>query len=368
MNQHVLDYMFDAISNPKFRHWEIPAAKEKVKIQALEVGPNVKATELLHKAAYRNGGLGNSLFCPDHMIGKHKCVDLEAFHKKHVTADRSILVGINMDFIHLLEYASSLELESGAGPSGDATTYYGGDARVDASGPLAFVAIAAEAGNPVANPKEAGANYILKSILGDGQKLKYGSLSGKLPKALPSEGLHAVSGIYTGYDGSSLAGAFLSTDAATAGENVTKVAQALRSIEVSEAEFAAAKKAVAVTMAEASMNQGESLEMIAGSLYHADIDSFEKAGNLMDQITLADVQAAAKKLSNAKLSRYITSIRTVAVTINAGNPLRVKWSEDDCEEPGCKPQLNSNIWVGGSWCDDCEEPGCKPQLNSNIWV
>ena len=34
------------------------------------------------------------------------------------------------------------------------------------------------------------------------------------------------------------------------------------------------------------------------------------------------------------------------------NPLRVKWSEDDCEEPGCKPQLNSNIWVGGSWCDD----------------
>jgi len=49
---------------------------------------------------------------------------------------------------------------------------------------------------------------------------------------------------------------------------------------------------------------------------------------------------------------YITTIKTVAVTVNGGIPLRVKWSDDDCEVAGCKPQLNSNIWVGGSWCDD----------------
>lgn len=300
-NEHVLDYMFDAISNPKFRHWELPAAHNKVKVQALELEPNVKATELLHKAAYRDGGLGNSLYCPEHMIGKHKCVDLEAFHKKHVTAERSILVGINMEFTHLLDYAKSLEFESGAGPSTSAK-YFGGDARVDAVGPLAHVAIAAEAGNPVTNLKEAGANYILKTILGDGQKIKYGTLSGKLPKALPAEGLHAVSGFHTGYADSSLTGAFISTDAATAGENVAKVAQALRSINVTEAEFQAAKKAVTVTMAEGSMNPAETLEMIAGGLYHPDVGSFEAAGNLLEQVTLADVQAAAKKLSNAKLS------------------------------------------------------------------
>jgi len=300
-NEHVLDYMFDAVSNPKFRHWELAAANNKVKLQALEVEPHVKATELLHKAAYRNGGLGNSLYCPEHMIGKHKCVDLEAFHKKHVTAERSILVGLNMEFVHLLDYAKSLEFESGAGPATSAK-YYGGDARLDATGPLAHIAIAAEAGNPITNLKEAGANYILKTILGDGQKVKYGSLSGKLPKALPAEGLHAVSGFHTSYADSSLTGAFISTDAATAGENVSKVAQALRSINVTEAEFQAAKKAVAVTMAEYSINPAETLELIAGSLYHGDVDSFEAAGNLLDQVTLADVQAAAKKLSNAKLS------------------------------------------------------------------
>jgi len=300
-NEHVLDYMFDAISSPKFRHWEMGAAHDKVKIQCLELDPQVKAAELLHKAAYRDEGLGRSLYCPDHMIGKHKCVDLEAFHKKHVTAERSICVGLNMDFTHLLEYANSLEFESGAGPSTSAK-YHGGDARVEAGGNLTYIAIAAEAGNPITNMKEAGANYLLKIILGDGQKVKYGVLSGKLPKFLPAEGLHAVCGFNTGYADSSLTGAFLTTDAATAGENVTKVAQALRSINVSEAEFQAAKKACAVTMAEMAMNNETSLEMIAGSLYHADVDSFAAAANLMDTVTLADVQAAAKKLSNAKLS------------------------------------------------------------------
>jgi len=293
--------MFDAISNPKFRHWETPAAHEKVRVQSLELDPQTKATELLHKAAYRNDGLGNSIFCPEHKIGKHKCVDLEAFHKKHVTAERSILVGLNMNFTHLCEYASSLEFESGAGPSTSAK-YYGGDARVEAGGNLAYVAIAAEAGCPVKNMKESGAAYLLKIILGEGQKVKYGALTGKLPKALPAEGLHASCGFYSGYADSSLLGAFLVSDGATAGENVAKVAQALRSITVSEAEFAAAKKAMAVSMAEMGMNPEANLEMIAGSMYHSDVDSFEAAANLMDTITLADVQAAAQKLSNAKLS------------------------------------------------------------------
>jgi len=300
-NEHVLDYMFDAISNPKFRRWEVPAAHDKVKVQTLELDPQTKATELLHKAAYRDGGLGNSIYCPEHKIGTHKCVDLEAFHKKHVTAERSILVGLNMNFTHLCQYASSLELESGAGPSTSAK-YHGGDQRVEATGNLAYVAIAAEAGDPVKNMKEAGAAYLLKIILGEGEKIKYGQLSGKLPKALPAEGLHAACGLHMAYADSSLLGAFLVSDGASAGENVAKVAQALRSVKVTEAEFAAAKKAMAVSMSEMGMNPEANLEMIAGSMYHSDVDSFEAAASLMDTITLADVQAVAQKLSNAKLS------------------------------------------------------------------
>jgi len=301
-HEHVLDYMFEGISNPKFRHWEIPAAYQKVKVQSAEIDPNAKAVELLHTAAYRQGGLGNSLYCPEHMVGKNRCVDLEAFHQKHVTAGRTMLVGVNVNFATLVDYASALELEASAGPSAPASPYFGGDARCGKAGPLAWVAIAAESGNPMANLKEAAANYILKIILGDGQKIKYGALSGKLPKALASDGLHAVSGFHTGYEGSSLLGAFISTDAASAGENVSKVAQALRSVTVSEAEFQAAKKQFALEMSERSMNPSDNLEMIGSALFSDDLTNFDQAADLVNTLTLGDVQAAAKKLSNAKLS------------------------------------------------------------------
>jgi len=302
-HEHVLDYMFEGIANPKFRHWEVPAAYKKVAVQTAEIDPSAKAIELLHKAAYRNGGLGNSIYCPDHMVGKNRCVDLAAFHAKHVTGGRTMLVGINTEWASLLEYAKSLELEASAGPSAPVSTYYGGEERCGKTGPLAWVAIAAESGNPMASLKEAAANYILKIILGDGQKIKYGALSGKLPKTLASDGLHAVSGFHTGYEGTSLLGAFITTDAATAGENVSKVAAALRSVVVSDAEFQVAKKQFALEMSERSMNPADNLEMIGSALFSDDdLTNFDAAADLVNSLTLADVQAAAKKLSNAKLS------------------------------------------------------------------
>ena len=100
-------------------------------------------------------------------IGKHSDSSLAAFHKKHVTAERSILVGLNMDFNHLLDYATSLNLEGGAGPAMTDAKFVGGqDVRTDSLGGLAHIAIAADGGNPLASMNEATANYLLKIILG----------------------------------------------------------------------------------------------------------------------------------------------------------------------------------------------------------
>jgi len=300
----ILDYMFDAVANPKFRRWETADAHAKVRVQAGEAGPQVKAMENLHKAAYRADGLANSVICPEHMLGKHSDSALLAFQKKHVTAERSMLVGLNMDFNELLDYASSLNLESGAGPSATDAKFFGGnDVRTDAVGGLAHVAIAADAGNPLANIKEAAANYVLKVVLGSGQNVKYGGLTGKLGKAVAGEGLQAAAGFHTSYVGASLIGAFISSEASTAGHNVSKVAAALRSVAVSPEEFAAAKKQCFVELAELGMNPLVQVEMIAGAMDATpDLTSMGAAQALIEQVTLADVQAAAKKLSNAKLS------------------------------------------------------------------
>jgi len=299
----ILDYMFDAVSSPQFRKWETGDAHAKVKAQAADVSGQVRAMENLHKAAYRSDGLANSIYCPEHMIGKHSDAALDAFHKKTVTAERSMLVGLNMDFSHLLDYAKSLEFETGAGPLVTDAKFFGGnDIRTEQTGGLAHIAIAADAGNPVSNLKEAAANYILKNILGNGEKVKRGTLSGKLAKGLPEGGIHAVTGFHSTAVGASMIGAFISTDAVSAGANVAAVAAALRSVTVTAEELAAAKKQVAVELSEMGMSPLMQLEMIASAMETPDLTSFDAAANLIDQVSLADVQAAAKKLSNAKLS------------------------------------------------------------------
>ena len=62
------DYLFDVVANPTFKRWEVPDVTRRVELDISNIDPAVRATELLHKAAYREG-LGNSVYCPTHMVG-----------------------------------------------------------------------------------------------------------------------------------------------------------------------------------------------------------------------------------------------------------------------------------------------------------
>ena len=63
------DYLFDAVANPAFKPWEIPDVTRRLGIHIANIDPAERAIELLHKAAYREG-LGNSIYCPPHMVSK----------------------------------------------------------------------------------------------------------------------------------------------------------------------------------------------------------------------------------------------------------------------------------------------------------
>lgn len=64
---YVVDYFVDAVTNPAFKTWELADNKWRLSLDLAEQSDQSKATELLHKAAYRTG-LGNSLFAPEHMV------------------------------------------------------------------------------------------------------------------------------------------------------------------------------------------------------------------------------------------------------------------------------------------------------------
>jgi hypothetical protein len=65
-----LKFLGDVASKQVFKPWEISDNIPRLKYELSTLSPFAQLVDLLHTAAYRRG-LGNSLFCPDHLVGSH---------------------------------------------------------------------------------------------------------------------------------------------------------------------------------------------------------------------------------------------------------------------------------------------------------
>jgi predicted Zn-dependent peptidase len=127
------------------------------------------------------------------------------------------------------------------------------------------------------------------------------SLLFQLQKAVGSAN---VTSIHHGYSDACLIGAAIKCDAASAGEVVSKVASTLRSANVTDTELKAAKKAFSIEITETHLNPYMKGELLAAYALSGSggIMSEKALLDSISQITVADVQAVAKKLANGKLS------------------------------------------------------------------
>jgi len=298
-----IEYLVDVVSNQMFKPWELGDNLIRMKVELAGLSPAATCTELLHRAAFRSG-LGNSLYCPAHLVGTHKTDALKQFVTKTFTAGRAAVVGVGIPHTTLTKHADMLSLEAGPGPSSVATKYSGGEVRQEVGGNLAYVAIAGEAAGAV-HVKDAVASHLLQRILGSGSHIKRGNSMGKLAQAAAgaSAAPHAVSAVSHMYSDGGLLGAMIVSDAASAGKVVEGVAAAIRSANVTDEEVAAAKKKLLVdiySIYEESANRAEDIG--AQILLAGDVVPDEKIPDLLSGVTTADVQAAADKLAGAKLS------------------------------------------------------------------
>ena len=212
----LFNYLNEAVTAPAFKPWELNDhvyARMAEEVENLDA--DSQAVDLLHKAAYRSG-LGQSLYSPEYMIGKHKTNTLADFHAKTHTVTRTVIAANGVDHRILSKMGTQLNLEKGHGPT-QPVKYFGGEQRLDCGGQHAVVAIATESGS-ASNAKESLACMLLRNILGTGPKIGRGNLSGKLGKAVAKiEGQKAVSGLNYSYQDSGLVGAFVVAEAAIAG-------------------------------------------------------------------------------------------------------------------------------------------------------
>jgi len=302
-----VDYLCDTVSNQAFKPWELSDSLPRIKLELASLPPSTKALELLHSAAFRSG-LGNSLFSPGHKVGSHSTAVLQQFVSKHFTTGRTALVGVGVPHAALVKYAEMLSLEEGAGPSNVASKFYSGEERLETGGGLAYIALAAAAPGAT-SVKEALACMLLQRILGMGAHVKRGSGQGKLAKAAAAATAsnHSVGAIGPMYSDAGLLGAMIVAEGGAAGKVVDAVAAVLRSAAVTEGEVAAAKNNLIADVLSVQGSAASLIEDIGTQVLLAgDVIQADKIPELVNGVSVADVQAAAKRLAGSKLAMGAT--------------------------------------------------------------
>ena len=141
-----IKYLSDTITKPAFKPWQIKdnLERQKVDLSILKDSPQLLLSEALHSVAYR-GGLRNSLYSPDFMLGKHCSEDLLHFVATHFVSNRAAIVGLGIDHEQLLEYVDKyFSLARGdRGQSGE-SKFIGGQTRIDSNLENTYVAVASE--------------------------------------------------------------------------------------------------------------------------------------------------------------------------------------------------------------------------------
>ncbi|XP_019755594.1 cytochrome b-c1 complex subunit 2, mitochondrial [Dendroctonus ponderosae] len=309
--EQALPFLAEVATQQVFKPWEVVELSDRLKLE-LAVRPlQVRAVDLLHKAAFRTG-LGNSLFVPKFQIGKISSETLQHYVASNFVSGRSAVVGLGLDEAKVKQLAQSLSLSDNDGVN-NASPYKGGEIRSDKGGDFAFVAIAGE-GAPVTNAKEAVAAAVLQRALGVGPQIKWStSDNGILSKAIAgaSSEPFASSAINANYSDTGLVGVLLAAPARSAGKLVEGAVKVLKSGSVSDADVARGKAQLKASVL-LELESGSRAVQLLGTqavLTGAAISPCELA-SAIDSVTTGDVrnalQKAGKKLTIAAVGNLST--------------------------------------------------------------
>ncbi|CAL4077133.1 unnamed protein product [Meganyctiphanes norvegica] len=286
-------------TGPVFKPWEVAGQTGRLKAEIASLDSSAVVLDLLHSAAFRGQGLGNSIYVPSHKVGGVSQAALLEFAAATHTAGGMAIVGLGVEHDALISYAKGLGISGGAAA---ATGGYGGaEIRHETGGPITTVAVAGEGGSIGSGAAAAVAQY----ILGTGPSTKYGgNASSKLAGVVAAAGgAGAASAISASYSDSGLLGYFVVAESAAAGSIVSAVHDAVKNLAVTEADVAAAKLKLKAAILMASESQTETvLDMGLQALLTGGYAAPAATTAAVDAVTVADVEAALGKAFGGKLS------------------------------------------------------------------
>jgi len=304
-------------AQPAFKEWDVEDVSETLEIDLAQQSPLELVVENLHKNAYREGPLGNSILAPSHRIGKISNKQLGLFAKSRLVTSEAVLVGINIDHSSLLDYSShqgSISQESSGGKPGRDSPYIGGgEMRVSANTPLVHVAIAGQ-GARLTDLKSVAVQSVLAAVIGRGQNLKFtnspgfGVVSKQVFKAANHHkvGVNALNIVHS--DGG-LAGVYIVAEGDKAAPYVKAAVAGLKELASSapDAEtLSIAKKLTEVeTHVNAESSAGLAIDQAAQILANGSVASPSEFIKAVQEVSGEDIKkAAARILEKPSISSY----------------------------------------------------------------
>jgi len=296
-----LKYLQDVATQQSFRPWEIKDVTYRIKDDLARVPAVARAIDLLHQAAFYRG-LGNSVFCAKRNVGGISPEDLQSFVSNNFTADRATVIGVGIDHDLLVGYAKSLQLEGKSSPN-TPSKYNASQLRVDKSGELATVAVATQ-GASLANQKEAVAFAILRNVAASGPVVPFGSPTAALEKVVDAalQNPYELNALNASYSDNGLFGFVLQANAREIGKAIDAAVKALKSGSVSQGDVDRAKAQLKVNILEELQSSTGRFDDLVAQALRGEISGKSELIAAIDAISVADVNAAAKKVASGKWS------------------------------------------------------------------
>ncbi|KAI8426370.1 hypothetical protein MSG28_005223 [Choristoneura fumiferana] len=263
-----LECLNNLVSNQEFRPWELSDNVPRLKYDIAALGPQVRAVDLLHKAAFRRG-LGNSLFISPKKIGKVSSESMQHFACSTLTPARCAVTVVGDAHDRAAMIAQALQLPSGES-KGEPGKFFG--------------------------------------ALGNGPVTKWGADLSPLAKAIGNIGPFAAAGFNVSYSDNGLFGVVLSVPKDEANNAIKAVAKVLKSSSLSADAIKAGKSQLKVQLL-SEADDGASLaeSLAAQGLYTGSVKSPGELAAIIEQISSNDDFPGdfkcVKNDAGAKLSR-----------------------------------------------------------------
>ncbi|XP_076008382.1 cytochrome b-c1 complex subunit 2, mitochondrial [Genypterus blacodes] len=297
----VMEYLINVTTAPEFRPWEVSDLTPRVKMDKAQAAQSTQigVVEALHAAAYKNV-LGNSLYCPDHMVGHIQSQHLQQFVQNNFTSARMALVGLGVDHDVLKQVGEQfLNIRSGSGTTGAGAQYRGGEVRLQSTSSVVHSAVVSQAAT--AGSGEAVAFSVLQHLLGAGPHIKRGSNStNKLVQGVAKATADPfdVSAFNVGYSDSGLFGIYTISQAGDAGDVIRAAIGEVKAVADGAVTAADLTQAKAQLTAHLLMSQETSEGFLDALGTQALADgafcSAEEISKSIDNVSLTDVSNAAK--------------------------------------------------------------------------